>query len=66
MGELKDLRSQQETLVSRAKEINRKVWLAGIGAVSKAAEAFTVEQAGPRTLREQAEVREIFFNPSPD
>lgn len=38
MGELKDLRTQQESLVNRAKEINRKVWLAGLGAVSKAEE----------------------------
>lgn len=38
MGELKDLRNEQESLVNRAKEINRKLWLAGIGAVSKAEE----------------------------
>jgi len=38
MGELKELRSQQESLVNRAKEVNRKIWLAGIGAVSKAEE----------------------------
>lgn len=38
MGELKELRSQQESLVERAKEINRKLWLAGLGAVSKAEE----------------------------
>ncbi len=35
MGELKDIRSQQESLVERAKEANRKLWLAGLGAVSK-------------------------------
>ena len=38
MGELKALRQDQESLVNRAKEINRKVWLAGLGAVSKAEE----------------------------
>lgn len=38
MGELKEIRDQQESLVERAKEINRKLWLAGLGAVSKAEE----------------------------
>jgi polyhydroxyalkanoate synthesis regulator phasin len=38
MGELKELRTQQETLVERAREINRKVWLAGLGVVGKAEE----------------------------
>lgn len=38
MGELKEIRSQQESLVERAKEVNRKLWLAGLGAVSKAEE----------------------------
>ncbi|MFZ5723440.1 MAG: phasin family protein [Pseudomonadota bacterium] len=38
MGELKEIRDQQETLVARAKEMNRKLWLAGLGAVSKAEE----------------------------
>ena len=36
MGELKDLREQQENLVARAKETNRKIYLAGLGAYSKA------------------------------
>lgn len=38
MGELKDVRNQQDSLVERAREINRKIWLAGLGAVSKAEE----------------------------
>lgn len=38
MGELKEIRTQQETLIERAKEVNRKLWLAGLGAVSKAEE----------------------------
>ncbi len=38
MGELKELRGQQESLVHRARDINHKVWLAGLGAVSKAEE----------------------------
>lgn len=36
MGELKDLRAQQENLVSRARELGNKLYLAGLGAVSKA------------------------------
>lgn len=36
MGELKNLREQQESLLARAKEVNRKVYLAGLGAFSKA------------------------------
>lgn len=36
MGELKQLREQQETLVARAKDLNRKIYLAGLGAYSKA------------------------------
>lgn len=36
MGELKDLREQQEKLVSRARELSNKLYLAGLGAVSKA------------------------------
>lgn len=36
MGELKTLREQQETLVARAKELNHKLFLAGLGIVSKA------------------------------
>lgn len=36
MGELKDLRKQQENLVERAREANRKLYLAGLGAYSKA------------------------------
>lgn len=35
MGELKALRDQQESLVNRAKEVNRKLWLAGLGAFTK-------------------------------
>lgn len=38
MGELKALREQQETLVNRAKEVNRKLWLAGLGAVTRVEE----------------------------
>lgn len=44
MGELKELRSQQETLVHRARDINHKVWLAGLGAVSK------VEDQGRKSI----------------
>ena len=36
MGELKDLREQQESLLARAREANRKIYLAGLGAYSKA------------------------------
>jgi hypothetical protein len=36
MGELKDLRAQQEQLLSRAKELGNKLYLAGRGAVTKA------------------------------
>ena len=36
MGELKTLRAQQETLVARAKELNHKLFLASVGAFSKA------------------------------
>lgn len=36
MGELKTLREQQETLVARAKDLNHKLFLAGLGIVSKA------------------------------
>ncbi len=36
MGELKNLREQQESILARAKEVNRKIYLAGLGAVSKA------------------------------
>lgn len=36
MGELKDIREQQENLVNKAKEFNRKLYLAGLGAVGKA------------------------------
>lgn len=38
MGELKDLREQQENLLDRAKETNRKLYLAALGAISKATE----------------------------
>ena len=36
MGELKDLRAQQENLVNRARELGNKLYLAGLGAVTKA------------------------------
>ena len=36
MGELKDIREQQENLINKAKEFNRRIYLAGLGAVSKA------------------------------
>lgn len=36
MGELKDLRAQQENLVSRARELGNKLYLASLGAVTKA------------------------------
>jgi polyhydroxyalkanoate synthesis regulator phasin len=36
MGELKDLRAQQENLVNRARELGNKLYMAGLGAVSKA------------------------------
>lgn len=38
MGELKDIREQQESIIERAKEANRKLYLAGLGAYSKAEE----------------------------
>lgn len=38
MGELKDIREEQESIVARAKELNRKLYLAGLGAYSKAGE----------------------------
>lgn len=36
MGELKELRAQQDQLLSRAKELGNKLYLAGLGAVTKA------------------------------
>ena len=36
MGELKDIRAQQEELVTKAKELANKLYLAGLGAYSKA------------------------------
>lgn len=36
MGELKNLREEQESILARAREVNRKIYLAGLGAVSKA------------------------------
>lgn len=36
MGELKDLRAQQENLVNRARALGNKLYLAGLGAVTKA------------------------------
>lgn len=36
MGKATVTSSQQETLAQRAKEINRQIWLAGLGAISKA------------------------------
>jgi polyhydroxyalkanoate synthesis regulator phasin len=38
MGELKNIREQQETLIARAKDANQKLYLAGLGAYSKAEE----------------------------
>lgn len=35
MGELKNLREQQDNILARAKEVNRKIYLAGLGAYSK-------------------------------
>lgn len=35
MGELKDIREQQETLINRAKTLGNKLYLAGLGAYSK-------------------------------
>ena len=60
MGELKNLREQQESLVARAKEVNRKLYLAGLGAFSKA-ESTSEElyekyvAAGSEAFGEQAE-----------
>lgn len=60
MGELKELREQQETLVARAKGLGSKLYLAGIGAVTKA-EATSSElleqyiATGSRVLGEKAE-----------
>lgn len=60
MGELKDLRAQQEQLLSRAKELGNKLYLAGLGAVTKAEsgsnsllEEYT--RAGSEVLGEKAE-----------
>lgn len=35
MGDLKTLRAQQESLVERAKELNQKLFLAGVGVAGK-------------------------------
>ena len=60
MGELKDLRAQQEQLLSRAKELGNKLYLASLGAVTKAEsgssellEKYT--SAGTKALGEKAE-----------
>ncbi|MDF1780938.1 MAG: hypothetical protein P1U67_06535 [Alcanivoracaceae bacterium] len=60
MGELKDLRTQQEQLLGRAKELGNKLYLAGLGAVTKA-EASSTEMlekysaTGSKALGEKAE-----------
>lgn len=46
MGELKDLRAQQEQLLTRAKALSNKLYLASLGAVTKA-------EAGSNELLEQ-------------
>lgn len=35
MGELKDLRQQQENLVARARDLSNKLYLAGLGAITR-------------------------------
>lgn len=60
MGELKDLREQQEELLNRAKELGNKLYLAGLGAYSKAGSTSSelVEkyvEAGSEAFGEEAE-----------
>lgn len=60
MGELKNLREQQENLLNRAREANRKLYLAGLGAYSKAESASSelldkYAQTGSEKLGEKAE-----------
>ncbi len=60
MGELKDLRAQQEQLLSRAKELGNKLYLAGLGAVTKAETGSTelldkYVSTGSKVLGETAE-----------
>lgn len=60
MGELKNLREQQENLISKAREANRKLYLAGLGAYSKAENTSSelldkYVQSGSEKLGEKAE-----------
>ncbi len=60
MGELKNLREQQENLVSKAREANRKLYLAGLGAYSKAENSSSelldkYAQTGTEKLGDKAE-----------
>ena len=57
MGELKDLRAQQENLVNRAHELGNKLYLAGLGAVTKA-EATSGELLDEYVARGTAELGE--------
>ena len=66
MGELKEIRDQQESLANRAREINRKLWLAGLGAVSKAEEEGRKQldkyrYAGEQALGGDVADRNVFF-----
>jgi len=60
MGELKNLREQQENLLARARETNRKIYLAGLGAYSKVENSSSelldkYAQTGSEKLGEKAE-----------
>ncbi|MCK5873309.1 MAG: hypothetical protein KAG82_01325 [Alcanivoracaceae bacterium] len=57
MGELKDIRAQQENLVNRARELGNKLYLAGLGAVTKA-EATSGELLDEYVARGTAELGE--------
>lgn len=57
MGELKDIRAQQENLVNRARDLGNKLYLAGLGAVTKA-EATSGELLDEYVARGTAELGE--------
>ncbi len=60
MGELKDIRDQQDNLIQRAKTLGNKLYLAGLGAYSKAGDSSEelygkYVQAGQEAYGEDAE-----------
>jgi len=57
MGELKDLRAQQENLINRARDLGSKLYLAGLGAATKA-EATSGELLDEYVARGTAELGE--------